>query len=49
MVGTTDSGAGGSFEVTYDIPSGLTGYDIIAIRLDSANGYYYSYNWFYNK
>jgi hypothetical protein len=48
-VATTPSGAGGTFEVTYDIPAGLAGSDLIAIRLDSANGYYYSYNWFYNN
>jgi hypothetical protein len=49
VVATTPSGAGGTFEVTYDIPAGLAGSDLIAIRLDSANGYYYSYNWFYNN
>lgn len=49
VVATTPSGAGGSFDVTYNIPAGLAGSDLIAIRLDSANGFYYSYNWFYNK
>ena len=49
VVGTTDSGSGGAFEVTYNIPASLIGSSIIAIRLDSTNGYYYSYNWFYNN
>lgn len=49
VVATTPSGTGGSFEVTYNIPAALAGSDLIAIRLDSANGYYYSYNWFYNN
>jgi hypothetical protein len=48
VVGTTDSGTGGSFQATYDIPASLAGSYKIAIRMDSANGYY-AYNWFYNK
>lgn len=47
IVGTTDSGAGGSFDATYSIPAGLKTADAIAIRMDSAQGYY-SYNWFTN-
>jgi len=47
-VTTTDSGAGGSFDVTYDIPDGLKGKAKIAIRLDSAKGYF-AYDWFYNN
>ncbi len=49
VVGTTDSGAGGSFAITYNIPDGLKGRERISIRLDSATGGYYSYNWFYNN
>ncbi len=49
VVGTTPSGTGGTFEVTYNIPAGLAGNGTIAIRLDSATGYYYAYNWFYNN
>jgi len=49
VVGTTDSGAGGSFAVTYNIPEGLKGRQRISIRLDSNWGGYYSYNWFYNN
>ncbi len=49
VVGTTPSGSGGTFEITYNIPASLTGNGTIAIRLDSANAYYYAYNWFYNN
>ena len=48
VVGTTDSGSGGSFAATYSIPAGLAGSAKIAIRLDSPQGYY-SYNWFVNN
>lgn len=47
VVGTTQSGAGGSFLATYDIPSSLRGASQIAIRLESPQGYF-AYNWFYN-
>jgi hypothetical protein len=47
VVGTTQSGAGGSFLVTYNIPEALLGMRQIAIRLESPQGYY-AYNWFYN-
>jgi hypothetical protein len=49
VVGTTNSGAGGSFEETYAIPAGLAGSYRIAIRMDSSVGGYYAYNWFYNS
>lgn len=48
-VATKDSGTGGSFTATYDIPASLAGSSKIAIRLETANGYYYAYNWFYNN
>jgi hypothetical protein len=48
LVGTTNSGAGGSFTTTYNIPAQLHGAYQIAIRLQSLHGYY-SYNWFYNN
>jgi hypothetical protein len=48
VVGTLDSGAGGSLSATYTIPDGLKGDAQVAIRLDSTQGYY-SYNWFYNS
>jgi len=47
-VGTLDSGAGGSMSATFTIPDSLKGDAQVAIRLDSAQGYY-SYNWFYNN
>jgi hypothetical protein len=47
-VGTTNSGAGGSFTATYNIPASLQGTNRIAIRLQSAQGYF-AYNWFYNS
>lgn len=48
VVGTTNSGVGGSFSVTYSIPASLAGNAQIAIRMDSPAGYY-AYNWFYNN
>ncbi len=48
IVGTTDSGVGGSFSATYNIPDGLKGSAQIAIRMDSPQGYY-AFNWFDNK
>lgn len=48
QVTTTDSGNGGTMELTYLIPDGLKGLDRIAIRLDSSPGYY-AYNWFWNN
>ncbi|HSV85079.1 MAG TPA: hypothetical protein VLH85_00795 [Levilinea sp.] len=47
IVGTTNSGAGGSFEETYSIPASLAGSHRIAIRMDSSAGFY-AYNWFFN-
>lgn len=48
-VTTINSGAGGSFNVNdLPIPPQLFGSYQIAIRLQSAQGYY-SYNWFYNN
>ncbi|MCC6146946.1 MAG: hypothetical protein IT308_05200 [Anaerolineaceae bacterium] len=48
VVGTTNSGGGGSFEATYSIPDSLKGSYRIAIRMDSTAGHY-AYNWFYNN
>jgi hypothetical protein len=47
--GTINSGAGGSFAVTFGIPAALAGSYRIAIRLQSPISGYYSYNWFYNN
>ncbi len=49
LVTTVNTGAGGNFIAQYDIPAALAGSDKIAIRVDSASGYYYAYNWFYNN
>jgi len=47
-VTTIKSGAGGSFPATFTIPEQLKGSYQIAIRLQSAQGFY-SFNWFYNN
>jgi LysM repeat protein len=47
VVTTTNSGTGGSFTATYAIPSQLVGVSQIAIRLQSASGFF-SFNWFWN-
>ena len=44
--GNVNSGQGGSFTATVQIPAKFKGEGVIAIRLES--GPYYSYNWFYN-
>ena len=49
VVATTNSGQGGSFNATYDIPSGLKGLAQIAIRLESKSSGYYAYDWFTNN
>lgn len=50
VVGTFDSGAGGSLEKTFDIPDALQGSSRIAIRAQTAHANpYYSFNWFYNN
>jgi hypothetical protein len=49
VVGTVNSGSGGSLKFTFEIPPQLQSDDAIAIRLDSTVGGYYSYNWFYNN
>jgi LysM domain len=47
VVATTNSGAGGAFTATYNIPASLAGTGQISIRMQSASGYY-SFNWFWN-
>lgn len=49
LVTTINSGDGGTFEATFDIPETLAGENLIAIRLQTADNYYYSYDWFYNS
>ncbi len=41
--------ATGAFTATYTIPDSLKGENQIAIRLESDNSVYYSYNWFWNN
>jgi hypothetical protein len=48
QVTTVDSGSGGTFTATYNIPAELKGKRQIAIRLESAASGYYAYNWFWN-
>jgi hypothetical protein len=48
VVGSFDSGGGGSFSVTFDIPDALHGRSRIAIRADSSDGFF-SFNWFWNN
>jgi hypothetical protein len=49
VAGTTDSGKGGSFQATYNIPAALKGSSRIAIRLESTTGGFFAYNWFFNS
>lgn len=46
-VALLNSGTGGSFEATFQMPVELKSTRTIAIRMDSAEGYY-AYNWFSN-
>jgi hypothetical protein len=48
VVGTLESGSGGTLTATFNIPQSLRGTREIAIRLDSTTGGYFSYNWFVN-
>jgi len=45
---TLNSGTGGAFTQTFNIPAALYGEPRISIRLEAANGYY-AYNWFWNN
>jgi hypothetical protein len=49
VVGFTDTGSGGTFVATYEIPDALAGQSQLAIRLQSSKSGYYAYNWFYNS
>jgi len=50
VVGTTNSGVGGAFIATYNIPAQLKGSYQIAIRLQTSHANpYFAYNWFYNN
>ena len=47
-VTTTNSGKGGTFTVTYDIPAEFKDSARLSIRLQNATKGYYAYNWFEN-
>lgn len=50
VVGSLDSGSGGTMDATYPIPAELKGSYQISIRLQSSGSFpYYAYNWFYNS
>ena len=48
-VTTVDSGQGGAFTATYNIPPELQGQGRIAIRLESPTTGYFAFNWFWNN
>jgi hypothetical protein len=47
VAATEDTGSGGTYLVTFDIPGDLKGMDRIAIRVEFSDGRY-AYNWFWN-
>lgn len=49
VVATTNSGSGGVFNATYNIPVALKGQTRLAIRMDSTTGGFFAYNWFWNN
>jgi len=50
IVGSFDSGDGGTKKLTFDIPSEFHGDYRVAIRIESKTGSgYFAYNWFYNN
>ncbi|MBE0642382.1 MAG: hypothetical protein IH599_10120, partial [Bacteroidales bacterium] len=48
VIGTQSSGDGGSFIVTYPIPTQLAGSDYIAIRFESTTSGHFAYDYFQN-
>ena len=48
-VGSFNSGAGGQFTKTFNVPPQLVNHGRIAIRTQNLATGYYSYNWFYNN
>jgi len=49
LVTTVNSGSGGTFTATYNIPNELKGLRQVAIRLESPTSGYYAFNWFWNN
>ncbi|MFW5714315.1 MAG: hypothetical protein ACOCYU_06560, partial [Brevefilum sp.] len=48
VVTQINSGTGGEFSDTFNIPSSLEGEERIAIRLEALSGGFFAYNWFNN-
>lgn len=48
-VTTINSGTGGTFTGTFDVPASLAGENRIAIRLEATTGGFFAYNWFFNN
>ncbi len=48
VVTQINSGAGGAFSKTFDIPASLASEERIAIRLEALSGGFFAYNWFFN-
>jgi len=44
-----NSGEGGKVEFTFPIPDTLKGASIIGLRVESKDGYYKAYSWFFNR
>ena len=49
VVDTIDSGSGGAFTATFEIPAALQGLQQISIRMDSTSTGHFAYNWFWNN
>jgi hypothetical protein len=49
QITTINSGDGSSTTHTFDIPAPLKGSAQIAIRLQTADNFFFAYNWFYNN
>lgn len=49
LVSKITTGSGGMFKAKFFIPDELKGEEMIAIRLESPDSGYYSYNYFYNS
>jgi hypothetical protein len=49
VIGTQNSGEGGSFIATYPIPPQLYGSDMISIRMESTSSDHFVYDYFQNK
>jgi hypothetical protein len=49
VIGTQNSGEGGSFIATYPVPQQLYGSDMISIRLQSTTSGHYAYDYFTNS